>query len=333
MKNSKNMLVHLRLPMSLQLTSKGKSISAMSISGTKRISPSLMTNAYKNVLIGGKTAKSLLMEHLSSNLMKQLRKIDNRKIKKKCKAEKISKGQLLLAVSFPKKAAQSRLCVGVWDLGAWLGNLPQLLEAMNSVQDCYEFVEVNATVPLGMIRTREGVVAWANQLLERKLKPREIKEIQNNTVSNDFFSVAETVRKELRTKYGTHVDYLVGVTPSMVAGERDDDVFWNHFSTFKGRLILASTYDLRSFAQNTKKPFELFLSGIIIAQVLVAQFWSRGLGFHVDNRGCLFDFNGDRTSIMDLVGKVHIEKTCLNYIGARFRTAALALVEFLRNYK
>jgi hypothetical protein len=334
MKNSRNMLVHLRLPKSLQpklplnvKASKAKIVSAVRMTGSS------FATGEKKMVMGCKTAKSSLSGQLHMAAEMTPHRLSNGTSSHKSNAKHKVLKKTIHATSFVQVPVRPRLRIGVWDLGAWLGQLPQLLKAMNRVQDRYEFIEVRATVPLGMIRMREGVVAWAEHYLERKLKTKELNDIQYNTVANDFFPLAKTVRTELDTKYHIQIDYLVGVTPGMVAGERDGLPFWNHFSTSEGRFILASTYDLRSFAQETKKPFELFLASIIIAQVLVAQFGSRGLGFHHDNRGCLFDFNENRTSIMDLVGKVQIEKACLKYIGPHFRDAALALVAFIRNYK
>jgi hypothetical protein len=231
--------------------------------------------------------------------------------------------------SSPKKEAiPPPLRIGVWDLGAWLGQLPKLLDAMSVAQPRYAFFAVEATVPVGMIRARESVIPWIKENTDEELAEEDRSEIENNMIANDFFAIGETVRKDLE------VDYLVGVTPSMVAGESEDgEIYWNHFSSFEGKCVLASTYDLRSFARETKRPFELFLAGIIVAQLLTAQFWGSGLGFHRQNRGCLFDYNEDRASIMDKIDKVEIEPGCLKRIGPEFRDAAVALAKFLRVYK
>jgi hypothetical protein len=146
--------------------------------------------------------------------------------------------------------------------------------------------------------------------------------IKNNIVADDYFGLADGIRKDFK------IDYIIGITPSMVACEDQDEIYWNHFSTFSHRAILVSTYQLRDFAEKTDRPFEAFLGGIIVAQLLVAKFYPK-VGFH-DNRGCLFDYNADRISLMDKVRDLKIESECLKGITPRYRPAAQSLIDFLR---
>ena len=216
------------------------------------------------------------------------------------------------------------LTIGLWDLGAWLGGLARLIEAMNRPQKAFVFFEVKATVPAGLISRPERVVPWLSEALGRKLTSLEKGDIKNNLIANDYFELADVIRKDFK------LDYLVGITPSMVAQDDGETVFWNLFSTFTDRTVLISTYQLREFAEQTGRPFEAFLAGIIIAQILVARFYS-SLGFH-DNRGCLFDYNEDRVSIMDKADDLKIEPSCMNTISEPYRPAAQALVDFLRSF-
>lgn len=117
----------------------------------------------------------------------------------------------------------------------------------------------------------------------------------------------------------------------MVAVEIDGKHYWNHFSTFEGRTILASSYQLREFAQSAERPFEAFLVKIITSQVLVAMFFPR-LGFHAD-RGCMFDYDARRTTLIDKVVNPKIEQECLDRIEPQYRAAALSFVDFLLSFR
>jgi len=88
-------------------------------------------------------------------------------------------------------------------------------------------------------------VEWVRQRLRRrgrKLTETDREEIQDNLVSNDFYPGAQIIREKIG------VDFLIGITQSMIAGE-DDDVFWNYFSTAQDHILLVSTYDLRAYSK------------------------------------------------------------------------------------
>ena len=260
----------------------------------------------------------------SASLARALRlwKARQRKLATKTRAKR-KKSKVVLAKTGLRKTDATT--VGVWDLGAWSGRLPSLLSSMNNVQKTYRFIMVEATVPLGIIRKKEAVIEWAERQTKRRLTPKERKEMGDNVVAHDFFSVAHAVRRDIG------IDYLAGVTPSMVAFKEGKKVYWNFFSTFEGRCILASTYELREFAQESKRPFEVFLAEIILAQMLSAQY--RGLEFHEEQKFCLFDLNQDRHSLVETARKIQIDPGCRRKIGLKSRDAAVALVGLLRRYK
>lgn len=239
----------------------------------------------------------------------------------KKRADKIGKSALLdISRSTPKT-----ISIGVWDLGAWLGGLTNLIETMNRVQKSFVFFEVKATVPAGLISQPQRIIPWITDAIGRKLNLAEKRDIQNNLIANDFFELAEVVRKDL------NIDYIVGITPSMVAGLDEEGAYWNHFSTCDKRTILASTFQLREFAKKSGHPFDAFLATILIAQVLVAKFYPK-LGFHEDS-GCIFDYNADRVSIMSKANDPRIEPSCMENISAPYRPAAHALVDFLCSFR
>ena len=218
--------------------------------------------------------------------------------------------------------------VGVWDLGAWLGGLIRIVEAVNRAQKTFVFFEVKASVPVGLERHAKAILSWFDDLEQTLTEDRKLQmehQLDRNVIANDFFEFGEKIRVDLG------IDFIVGITSAMVAGYEDGSVYWNHFSTFSNRTILASTYDLRKFAATSARPFETFLAGLIIAQILVAKFYPH-LGFH-DDRGCLFDYNADRVSMATKISNIQIEPACMRAIDLRYRPAVESLLNLLRNWK
>jgi hypothetical protein len=217
-----------------------------------------------------------------------------------------------------------RHVVGIWSLEAWLAGLGGLIDALNKAQSTFVFYEVDAAVPAGLISRPERVAAWFKEGTGRK-PSRHIREhLEDNLIADDFFGLAENIRTDLM------LDYIIGVTPSMVAGIDGTQLYWNYFSTFDRRTVLASSYQLHEFARDTGWPLEAFLGKIIVSQLLVAVMWP-GLGFHPDN-SCLFDFEESRVSLKDKVKDPHIEPDCLKKMKPAYRPAARAFVDLLRSY-
>ncbi len=88
-----------------------------------------------------------------------------------------------------RKAGQvqpTQLTVGIWDLGAWLSNLSQLVETFNRAQTTIVFYEVKAMVPAGMISRPERMTSWLTDNLERKLKAAEKKRLSITLLRTTF---------------------------------------------------------------------------------------------------------------------------------------------------
>ena len=217
------------------------------------------------------------------------------------------------------------LRVGIWDLDAQVGRLPQVIEVLNKAQGAFAIFEVEAAIPAGMISRPELVVAWARERLGTLPSKKERDEIESNMIADDFYRRAEVVRKDL------DLHYLVGITPSMVAFEEQGYVYWNYFATYDKRLVLASTYDLRKFARQADRPFEVAVGGLICSMLLVAV--NPRLEYHRDNTGCMFDMNLDRESIVRSIREARIEERCLNQMIPKYRPVATALNEALRTYQ
>src|SRR3954447_13481785 len=106
---------------------------------------------------------------------------------------------------------------GIWDLGAWVGGLPGVVEAMNKAQPELVIFEVQAAVPAGLVSQPDRIAQWAEERLARKLRRSERAEMQTAIIDAELFPFAEQVRKDVG------VDYLVALTSDSIAGELDDE--------------------------------------------------------------------------------------------------------------
>jgi hypothetical protein len=70
------------------------------------------------------------------------------------------------------------------------------------------------------------------------------------------------------------------------------------------------------------------VAGIALSVLLVNL--NPDLEFHEESRGCLFDFNGDRESIVETFRSSMIEASCRDKFQPKYREAALAMVAALR---
>lgn len=215
--------------------------------------------------------------------------------------------------------------VGVWDLGAWLGRLPALIERMNEVQSRIVFYNVRAVVPVGFVTKPERMQEWLRKHTKKKLTKAEVQDITYNLVAEDFFGPAEAVRRESR------FDYIVGITPSMVAGIDEGRAYYNHFSTFEGRTVLTSTFQLREFASKSQRSVNAFLARIIVSQLFVAMHWPK-LGMH-DNTGCMFDYDANRSTIIEKIINPKLDDGCRKLVKRDLLPALEQLMELIRSDK
>lgn len=234
-------------------------------------------------------------------------------------------------IPIPKSSPSVQITVGIWSLDAWLGSISNLIEALNQQQSKFVFYEVEASVPAGLISRPERVIPWLDAALKNahnknaKTAIEQAKNtIQDNLIANDFFGVADRIRTDIG------LNYIVGVTPSMVAGKDEDGFYYtDHFSTCAGHTILASSYDLHAFADSSGLSFQAFLTTIIISELLVAI--CPKLGFHHPDTGCLFDYNENRANLIKDVRDLKIDPGCMELIEPPYRDAARSFLNFIRS--
>lgn len=212
--------------------------------------------------------------------------------------------------------------VGILDLGAWVSRLPDLLKVMNKSQDALVFLEVQTPVPAGLVKTKEPLARWAEKLLGRSLKAEESKDIMRNMLADEFYFFGESVRQQNK------LDVLVALTPAMIAFEEDGAPRWNYFAAGDGAVSVVSTCDLREFSTKAGRPYEAAVGMLIAAQVLASR---SGMEYHDETRGCIFDFNEDRTDLIESIRGMHIDAECMKHFkdndeakNAKSLVAALA---------
>jgi hypothetical protein len=216
--------------------------------------------------------------------------------------------------------------IGLWDLDANIGQLPEIIKVLNAAQPALTFFHLQG-VPLssGLIGRPELVADWLADRLDRKPTKKERAEIGDNLYANEFYEISSNVRKSVG------VDYLVGITSYMIASEDDEQVYWNLFADWYGRLVLVSTYGLREYATKADRPIEVALAMLFVAAASVAM--NRRLDYHDDeDTGCLLDRNMSRDNIVESLRQLKIDEACLRKFDRKNREPTLAMLEALRVY-
>lgn len=216
--------------------------------------------------------------------------------------------------------------VGVWDLGAWVGRLPEVIETLNKAQAALVIFEIQAAIPSGLSSRKDRVAFWARKALGRKLRNAERDHLSDAIIDDEFFAIAEPVRRDVG------VDYLIGITPESIAGkEKEDDTVYSDlfFSGDGGRVSLISTSDLRKFGKHAGRPFEFAVAFVFLGALL--SMLNPKVAMH-DDRGCLFDFNYERRKIVPGLRSPMIEDQCMKDIRASYRETAKALIHALSQY-
>lgn len=211
--------------------------------------------------------------------------------------------------------------VGVWDLDARVGRLDAVLDALNDAQEVIQFHEVHAPLPAGLVLAPDQFASWSRS---RGLRSRKPAGFVSHLLAEVFYRQARDVHK------GTGLHYLCGITRYMVGGLDGKSIFWNHFTASKGRLLIASGYQLRGYAAEAGRSYEAAIGFLVVAQTLISM--SPKLEYHDEDIGCMFDYNDDRDSIVSGLRKIEICPQSLELIPVKYRDAALAMVTALRNY-
>ena len=234
-----------------------------------------------------------------------------------------AKRKLQKAASQPTPSSAG-LRIGVMDLGAYLGDLSSLLNALNHAQTLFQLFEVQAPIPGGLIKTPEGMTQWAaeNGAYTEKLSPSTFDEPQ--MIVNEFSVATQDIRKAFK------LARVVGVTAAMIAGLDEHGVYWNYVNAEENKAILFSVRDIRPFAEKAGRPFTAAVGALLVGALLASV--NEKIEYHPDT-GCLFDFNWSRVSLVETFKQLRIENSCFEKLNAKQRVAADAMLSVLRAMK
>lgn len=271
------------------------------------------------------TVPPALMEALISNSMQGYQRQKNAKSPKSRAAISTTLPSDMVEVVKKLSGQPGAATVGILDLGAWVSGLPRLLRTMNKAQDMIAFLEVQTPVPAGLIKTKEPLIAWAQEHFGRTLTKSEKNELTRNMLADEFYYFAESVRTLNK------LDILIGLTPAMIAFLDTDGPAWNYYAAGVGAVSVVSTCDLREFSEQAGRPYEAAIGMLIAGQVLALR---NDLEYHKETIGCIFDFNEVRSDIVKSIKGMMIDPHCMSLLkDAAEMEAARSLIAALSKLK
>lgn len=221
--------------------------------------------------------------------------------------------------------ARPQELVGVWDMDAYVENLPAILDAMNAAQARVRFTEVLAAVPPGLVYQPEAVNQWSRTKGEG-MKNASAAPPSENIWAHDFAPQAKLVADDLE------LDYIIGLTGAMVAFVEDGAKHWNYFTWSDGKTMsLISCHEVRRFAAEAQRTFEAAVGHLITGEILAQR--NRRISYHEEDRGCLFDFTSVRQNLVLGLRKMIIEPACLKMLAKSWQPVGSALMKAVREYE
>lgn len=219
--------------------------------------------------------------------------------------------------------------VAIVDLGVWIGSLNTFIEKLNAAQSEYEFFIVRQVVPSWLNSQKPKLVAWLEQQMQRPLNERELETITPHVIFEEYLPFGKRIQKQLGIRY------IFGLTPSRIAvatGEEEPQPlikYIDYFSSSKQGIGLISTDEILVFSKQVKRPLIAGVGVLLIGAVLAET--NSKIDFHVEDRGCLFDYCEERSDVKFCIKKAFIEDSCLKLLPRKRRAAALAMVDVINS--
>lgn len=214
--------------------------------------------------------------------------------------------------------------IGVWDLNVNAGFLPRTLDQLNSSQAVFEFEIVDAAVSSAVSIGGESTLVWASERIGRELVGEIAEDLRHNVVASRL----QAIGTQVKCTFG--LDLIVILNPDMIAFSEGEEIYWNYFSWSSEKVVIVSVADIREFANKAGRTFEVAITAMMLAQVIAEFFSPEGALFHREDRGCIFDFNERRETIVNTFKEMCIEPICLSTIPEPYRTAADKMVRTLK---
>lgn len=229
--------------------------------------------------------------------------------------------------------------IGIWDLDTTIGELPKLVTELTTAQSRFAFFHVHASVPSTLVTPGAKLASiiesnrdsdnkreadyFDSMTAKARLLGKNASSLKDNLMADYFIPIARKIRKE----FG--LNFLVGVTRHMIAFTKDESLHYNYFSFSKGdeHEFLVSSYGMREYAQKAGKPFRIAVAYLIIGQLLAAV--NPKIHYHPETKGCLFDFNKSRDSIVEGLKSLKIDGDCMRKIKPEERPVAQSFLDAL----
>lgn len=224
----------------------------------------------------------------------------------------------------PKSLGRKTLRVGIWDIDVHAGLLYRVLDKVNACQKLFSFHPIEVTPPVGLTATGERT----RTLVRSKGLDATDASIADNALASDIFEVAAPIRDRLK------LDMLVAIIAPMIMDlepdPADGEIGWNYFSTSLDNLAIVSAYELRRYADKSKRPFEACLAALIAAQIL--QEAIPAISFHTKPKGCVFDYCEDRDDIVKGLKAMRACAESLEEIPQRYRQSVKDIFKAIAEY-
>ena len=277
-------------------------------------------------------------EQLNSRFIKTLNASARGTARSTSRASGVTNELLLTAVFNDLQTGVISQRVGIIDMDAWVIKLGDLINRINQSQDAYTLFDVRTPMPAGMVKSNAAVRAWisdhADQIDGPPHSSPEYDEVDQQMFMEDFLVAATPISQDI----GVHM--IVGITPARVAGllpvrkgQQRKKLFTDDFSAVQVRqapvdseaswveglprapIALLSTSDLRDFAREAHRAYEVAIGVLLIGAILVADIPE--INYH-DDCGCLFDRNEgeQRNGIIKVLESLSICDQCRKVLGS-----------------
>ncbi|WP_146014281.1 hypothetical protein [Paraburkholderia rhynchosiae] len=214
------------------------------------------------------------------------------------------------------------LTIGLIDLGARIADFDDLLARLNASQNAFFFVEVQAPMPAGLVRSARHVKAWVESNRGGRLTEQEVKTVEPALFADDFVYFGKVIKEE------TAVDLLIGVAPTFLAQIGEDGPDWRLHTSGGESIGMISTRHVRQYASQAERPYEAAVGMLIVGQAVT---WSDDdLQYHKETRGCVLDFNDEPDEMAVSIRAMTIEERCVDaFAEERYGEAARAMMNAL----
>lgn len=219
-------------------------------------------------------------------------------------------------------SASKRVHVGIWDMNTSAGTLPKLLAELEEKQNYFSFYNVVAPFQTGLTLPGPHVAAeWLSRTRTRMSR----QSAAENVSAARIFDAAKPVLRQMP------IDWLVVVVASMISDARPTgDSMYNLFATSKGRVVLVSAFDLRHYAAEAGRPFEVALLGCALSG-LVAAMVPR-VEYRNQSTGSIFDYCIVRHDIVKCIREAHVDEENRKVIPRKILEPTEQILDVLKGH-